>query len=180
MNFSLSLDLLIYGAMLIGFSVFTHRQVPDVGATTLIAALVGGVLSVFWGGLGLAGFRGRAGAIVTMADLAAVLFALAVKAWIAVNAGVQTLKLVALILTLLPIFAIGQLTNLRQAGHRSPANSETKATGSASERDSHPTKCSTNESEWIPLHLRLGPSGNPSLAGAACLEAGGNSHDQRE
>jgi len=135
MDINLSLDLVLYGVMLIGFSALASRKVLDVGDATLITSLVGGVISVFWGVRGLLGFRVRAGATVTLAVMAVLLLALTVNAWLAVGAGVETLKLASMILTVLLVFAIGQLANFMQAGRRSPAISETNAAGVSSERD---------------------------------------------
>jgi hypothetical protein len=134
MDMNLSLDLLLYGVMLIGFSELALHQVPDLVGVMPIAGLVGGVLSLFWGVRGLLGFRGSAGATVTLAVLAVVLLALAVNAWLGVGAGVEISKLVATILTVLVVFAVGQLANFTRSGRRPPPNPETNDAGAASER----------------------------------------------
>lgn len=116
MNFSLSLDLLLYGLMLVGLSLVAHRIAPDFAGTTLTIGVAGGVFTMLWGVLGLRGFRQRAWPIVTLTIVAVLLLVQAVKAWLALRAGGEALKPVAVILSVLVMFAIGQLMNLAQSG----------------------------------------------------------------
>lgn len=50
MNFSLSLDLVLYGLMLGGLSVVAHRAAPDFAGVTLATGLAGGTLTMLWPG----------------------------------------------------------------------------------------------------------------------------------
>ena len=116
MNVSLSLDLLLYGLMVVGLNLVAHRIAPDFAGATLTLVIAGGLFIMFWGVLGLRGFRRRAWPIGTVLIVAVLLLVQAVKAWFAMQAGVVGLKPVAAILFLLLVLAIGQLVNLAQSG----------------------------------------------------------------
>jgi len=118
MNVNLDFDLLLYGVMLAGFGVVAHRLVPDFGYATLITGIAGGVLVVFWGVLGLRGFRRRIWPIGTLVVLDIMLLVQSVIVWRAIKGGVVVLKPVALISTLLLAFGIGQLLNFLQECRR--------------------------------------------------------------
>lgn len=118
MNVNLHFDLLLYGVMLAGLGVLAHRLAPDSGYATLITGITGGVLVVFWGVLGLRGFHRRIWPIGTLIVLDMVLLVQAITAWLAIKNGTEALKPVALILTLLLAFGIGQLVNLLQGRSR--------------------------------------------------------------
>lgn len=112
MNVNLDLDLLLYGVMLVAFGVLAYWLAPEFGYAILITGIAGGVLAAFWGVLGLWRFRRRIWPIGTLIVLDIVLLVQAVNAWLAIKEGNAALKPVALILTLLLAFGIGQLVNL--------------------------------------------------------------------
>ena len=114
MKTSLSADLLLYGVMLLGLSMLAHHLSPHGVATTLWVGITGGASSALLGVLGLCGYTVRRWAIAAMAILSIVLLAQAVIGWLAVKAGVEAAKSGALILSLLLVFAVGQLVNLIQ------------------------------------------------------------------
>lgn len=114
MKTSLAVDLVLYGAMLVGLSILAHRLSPHGVTTTLWVGITGGASSVLLGGLGLRGYPVRRWAIGAMAILSIVLLAQTVFGWLAVKAGVESAKSAALILTVLSVFAVGQLVNLIQ------------------------------------------------------------------
>jgi len=118
MNVSLDFDLLLYGVMLVGLGVLAHRLAPDFGTATMITGIAGGVLAAFWGVLGLRGFRQRIWPIGTLVVLDIVLLVQAITAWLAIKGGTEAVKPVALILTLLLAFGIGQLVNFLQGSNR--------------------------------------------------------------
>jgi hypothetical protein len=118
MNRGLDVDLILYGVMVAGLGVVAHRSAPDAGYSVLIAGIVGGVAAVFWGVLGLRGFRRRIWPISTLMIVDLVLLVQAVRAWLAVNEGQDAFKLVAAILTLLLVLGIGQLVNFMQGRNR--------------------------------------------------------------
>jgi len=141
MNVVLSLDLILYGLILAGLSVLAHCLAPDLVHTTLITGVAGGVLTSLWGVLGLRGFRRRVLPTVTLGVLAVVLLAQTVNAWSAMKTGVPAAKPVAVILTVLAVFAIGQLVNLVQAGRRPQAisrkDADSENSGVPAEGDHH-------------------------------------------
>jgi hypothetical protein len=100
MNTSLSVDLLLYGGMLLGLSLIAHHLSPHCAATTLWVGLAGGVLSALLGVLGLRGYPVRRWAIVAMTVLALVLLVQAVIVWLAPTEAVEAVKPASLILTL--------------------------------------------------------------------------------
>ncbi len=108
---NLDFDLLIFGTAVAAMGVLAHRLAPDFGDATLIAGIAGGALAVFWGVLGLRGFRRRIWPIATLTILNLVLLAQAVRAWMTVKGGTDALKPVALILTMMLAFGIVQLLN---------------------------------------------------------------------
>jgi len=114
MSTSLSVDLLLYGVLLIGLSTFAHRLSPQAAPTTLWVGIAGGLLTALLGVLGLRGYALRRWAIVVVAVLSIVLLAQAVTGWLSVKAGVEAANQAALILTVLWGFAVGQLMNLVQ------------------------------------------------------------------
>lgn len=118
MKVNLDFDLLLYGVMLASLGVLAQRLAPDLGFATLITGVTGGVLAVFWGVLGLRGYRRRIWPIGTLIVLDIVLLVQAIKAWLAIKNGTEALKPVALILTLLLAFGIGQLVNFLQGRSR--------------------------------------------------------------
>jgi len=124
MNTSLSVDLLLYGGMLFGLSILAHHLSPHVVATTLWVSIVGGTLCALFGVFGLRGYHVRRWAIGAMAILSIVLLAQTVFGWLAVKAGVEAAKSAALILTVLWVFAIGQLVNLIQNKSSLPFNDD--------------------------------------------------------
>src|SRR5688572_29162693 len=112
MNKSLSVDLILYGGILLGLSILVHHFYPNAAATTLWIGIGGGALSALLGVLGLRGYPVRRWSIAAMIILSIVLFAQAVASWLASKPGVKDAKSGALILTLLSVFAVGQLVNL--------------------------------------------------------------------
>jgi hypothetical protein len=118
MNVNLDFDLILYGVILVGLGVFAHQSAPDAGHAVLITGIAGGSASVFWGVLGLRGFRRRIWPISTLLVVAVVLLMQAVRAWLQIKDGNETYKLVAVSLTLLFVFDIGQLVNFLQERNR--------------------------------------------------------------
>jgi hypothetical protein len=118
MNVSLDFDLVLYGMMLAALGVLAHWLAPDHGHAALMTGIAGGVLAAFWGVLGLRGFRRRIWPVGTLIVLDMVLLVQAIKAWLAIKNGTEALKPVALILTLLLTFGIGQLVNFLQGRSR--------------------------------------------------------------
>jgi hypothetical protein len=126
MNKSLSVDLLLYGGMLIGLSILAHHLFPNGVATTLWIDIAGGATSVLLGGLGLRGYSVRRWAIGVMVILSIVLLAQTVSGWLAVKAGVEAAKSAAMIPSLLFVFGIGQLANLIQNRSGLPFSADKK------------------------------------------------------
>jgi hypothetical protein len=118
MNANLDFDLLLYGMMLAGFGVLAHRLAPDCGNGILIAGIAGGLASVFWGVLGLRGFRRRIWPVSTLIVVDILVLIQAVRAWLEIKGGNDAFKPVAMILTLLLAFGIGQMVNFLQEGRR--------------------------------------------------------------
>lgn len=87
MNVSFSLDLLLYGLMVIGLNWVAYRIAPDLAGVTLTLAVTGGFFIVFWGVLGMRGFRRRSWPIATLMIVAILLILESVKAWFAIKAG---------------------------------------------------------------------------------------------
>ena len=118
MNDNLDFDLLLYGVMLVGFGVIAHRLAPDFGNAILITGIAGGLASVLWGVLGLRGFRRRGWPISTLIVLVILLLIQTVGAWLKIKNENGAVKPVAMILTLLLAFGIGQLVNFLQECRR--------------------------------------------------------------
>jgi hypothetical protein len=118
MNVNLDFDLLLYGVMLTGFGVLGHRFAPDFSNAILITGIAGGLASVLWGVLGLRGFRRRIWPISTLIVGDIALLIQAVRAWLEIKSGNDAFKPVAMILTLLLAFGIGQLVNFLQERRR--------------------------------------------------------------
>jgi hypothetical protein len=114
MNVSLSVDLILYGAMLIGVGYFATRFPPEVGVVTTVTGFVGSILCLWWGILGLRGRRSRVGPIVTLLVLAVALLTLVIKQFVAIRAGMNTSKTLLLLEFVLLVFAVGQLINIFQ------------------------------------------------------------------
>ncbi len=114
MSTGLSVDLLLYGFMLLGLSIVAHHLFPHCALTTLPMGIAGGILSALLGVLGLRGHPVRRWAIVAMTILSLVLLVQVVSAWLAILEGVAAVQRVSLIPTLLWVFAVGQLVNLLQ------------------------------------------------------------------
>jgi hypothetical protein len=113
MKSSLSLDLVVYGVILVTLSVVAHLFRSEAQITPLWIGTAGGVLSTFTGALGLRGRIVRPWAIALMVILSVALLVPAVSGWLAVKAGGEIARC-ALIQTLLWVFAVGQLANLIQ------------------------------------------------------------------
>ncbi len=109
MKFSLDFELLLYGIMLVGLGAGAYWLVPDHGYTTVLTGVAAGVATSFWAVLGLLGFRKRRATIGTLGAVILALLVQAGSAWLAVKAGTTALKPVAVILTLLLGFGLGQL-----------------------------------------------------------------------
>ena len=114
MKTNLDFDLILYGVMLAGLGVLANWIAPDAGYWVLITGIAGGVAAVFWGVLGLRGFRRRICPISTLMVVDIVLLIQTVSAWLQVKGGKGVFKPVAGILTLLLGFGIGQLVNFMQ------------------------------------------------------------------
>lgn len=114
MNTDLDLDLVIYGLLLAGLGVLAQRLAPEFGTATLVIGLAGGVLIGLFGVLGLRRLRTprrRAGPVAMLSVVSIALMVQAIRAWLAVRAGVEAVKPVAVILTVLLVFGIGLLFN---------------------------------------------------------------------
>lgn len=118
MNINLDFDLLVYGVMLGTLGVLAHRLAPDFGYAILITGLAGGVLAVFWGVLGLRGFRRRIWPIATLIGVDIGLLVQAVKVWLAIKGGIESLQPAAMILTVLLVCGIAELISFVRAGWR--------------------------------------------------------------
>ena len=118
MNTNIDFDLLLYGVMLVVLSVVAHRSAPDPGHSVLITGIVGGVAAVVWGVLGLRGFRRRIWPISTLVIVVLLLLIQAVRGWLEVKAGNDAFQPVALILTLLMVFGIGQVVKFVRGNNR--------------------------------------------------------------
>lgn len=121
MKFSLSLDLLVYGVMLLGLSLVGHRLAPEFAGPLLVIGIGGGVLTAGWGVLGLRGICRRVWPIMTLTLIGLLLLVQAVKAWLALKDGAEGLKPVAVIISLLAFLAFGELLNLIQEGRHARA-----------------------------------------------------------
>jgi len=104
-----SFDLLVYGLMVVGLNLATHRIAPGFAGASLPLLVAVGALIMLMGVLGLLGFRRRAWPIVTLIMAAGLLLVQAAKAWFAVKSGVDGMKPAAVILSLLLFFAFMQL-----------------------------------------------------------------------
>ena len=124
MNKSLSVDSFLYGGMVLGLSILVHHFCPNAAATTLWFGIPGGALCALLGVLGLRGYPVRRWALATMTILSIVLVAQAIIGWLAVKAGVEAAKSAAMVLTLLWVFAVGQLANLIQNRSGLPFDAE--------------------------------------------------------
>lgn len=109
MKFSLDFELLLYGIMLVGLGAVACWLVPEHGFATGLTGVVAGVVTSFWAVLGLLGFRKRRATIGTLVAVNLALLVQAGSAWLAVTEGTAALKPVAVILTLLLGFGLGQL-----------------------------------------------------------------------
>ncbi len=112
MNESVDVDLLIFGILLVGLGVVAHRLAPESGGVTLIIGITGGAASVTCGVLRLRRLCRRIWPIGTLAAVVVALSVQVIRAWLKVNAGTNELKPVAVILTVLLVFGIGQLVNV--------------------------------------------------------------------
>jgi hypothetical protein len=114
MKTDLDLDLVIYGVLLAALGVLAQRLVPELGWATLVTGTVGGVVIGLNGVIGWCGLRTprrRVWTVITLSVVSIALLVQAVRAWLAVRAGVAAVKPVAVILTVLLVFGIGQLFN---------------------------------------------------------------------
>lgn len=114
MSTSLSVDLVLYAFMLVGLSILAHHTFPHCDAATLWVGIAGGVLAALLGVFGLRGYPLRRWAIAAITVLSLVLLVQAVSTWLAMKAGVESVKPASLIPTLVCVFAVGQLVNLIQ------------------------------------------------------------------
>ena len=112
--------------MLLGLSILAQRFVPHAAAMTLWVGIVGAVLCALLGVLGLCRYPVRRWAILTMTILSIVLLPQTVIGWLAVKAGVEAAKSAAMVLTILWVFAVGQLVNLIQNRNGLAHNADTK------------------------------------------------------
>lgn len=114
MNTSLSVDLILYSAVLTALSLVADRLDHDRNILILSAKLAGAVLCLAWGIAGLRGLHQKRGPIILLAVLASLLLFPTTMAWHEVTKGVETAKLQAVIHTVLFGMAFGQLMNFFQ------------------------------------------------------------------
>jgi hypothetical protein len=107
-----SVDVLVYGLMVVGLNLVAHRINPAFAVATLPFLVSIGVLIMLTGVLGLRGFRRRSWPIGTITVAAGLHLVQAARAWFAVKSGVDGMKPVAVIFSLLLFFAIMQLVTL--------------------------------------------------------------------
>lgn len=114
MKLDIDLDQVIYGVLLVGLGLLAHGLAPELGWATLVTGSVGGVLIGLDGVLGLRGLRTpqrRVCPVILLAIVSITLMVEAVLAWQAVRAGTDAARPVAVILTVLLVFGLGQLLN---------------------------------------------------------------------
>jgi len=93
-------------------------ECPEVVCHDLAYGDYSGAAAMFWGVLGLRGFRRRIWPVGTLVILVMALLIQAVRAWLKVKDGNEAFKLVAAILTLLCAFGVGQLVNFLKEDQR--------------------------------------------------------------
>jgi len=116
MNTDLDFDLVLYGGILLGVGALAHRIAPGVEHAVLISGVGGGAAAMFWGVLGLRGFRRRIWPISTLIVLDLVLLVGAGGAWLQMKNGNEGLKKLAVILTVLLVLGMGQLAGYLREG----------------------------------------------------------------
>lgn len=130
-----SIDLLVYGLMVVGLNLVAHRIAPGFAGATLILLIAVGVLIMLLSVLGLRGFRRRSWPIVTLIVAAGLLLVLAARAWFAVKSGVDGMKPVAAILSLLLLFAVMQLVTFARPERHLPDRSGKRVESVANDDD---------------------------------------------
>lgn len=112
MTVNQSVELMVYGLAVLGLNLVVHRMAPDSAGGTLIPLVAGGGLITVLGAAGLRGASRRSWALATLGVVAGLLLVRGVRAWFAVQAGVDEMKLVAGIFSLLLFFGMTQLQSL--------------------------------------------------------------------
>jgi len=113
LSLELVIDLVLCGVSLAGLSLLAQHLQPDFPRVTLFTGLVGGGLCVLWGVLGGRTARVRVGAMVTLAAVVCVLVHQAVQSWEASAGGASNARMVAALMTVLVVFCVGMLANLK-------------------------------------------------------------------
>lgn len=112
MNKELSVDLLLYAAILAALSFAAHRFSPHYVTSIIPVGIGGAVLSAILGALGLLGRPVRRGAIVVMTALSLALLAQAAVVWTAIYKSDAGVKPASHIPTMLWLFSVGLVVNL--------------------------------------------------------------------
>jgi hypothetical protein len=134
MKKSVSSLLLGYGGLMAVFGLLTQRYAPGFAPPALLAGVVGGGLSVFWGALGFIGRSRRGWAIATLAVTGFVLLTQAVTHWMPAGDPKPGTRTLAWLATVMLLATLGTLLVVAHAG--APAPSPGRG-GSGSEAPEH-------------------------------------------
>lgn len=121
MNFNLSLDLVVYGLVLIGLSFVAKYLEPKLAGASLVVGITGGALCSICGICGLRGFGKRFYPIGMLLLLAIFLGAQAVVAWLK-KASEQSDERLAIIFIIATVLTAGQLINILKGENRNPTD----------------------------------------------------------
>lgn len=140
MNVSQSLDLVLYGLMVVGLNWLAQGLAPGFTGPTSSLTTASGLILLLLGVLGFGGLRRRWWPAVILSFIAILLSVQSARVWFALRNGADELKPVALIFFLLLFFAVGQLMNFAQAGRDlrpKPGQRKPKRTSNASAKVQH-------------------------------------------
>jgi hypothetical protein len=116
MSQKIGFQLALYSLLLAGGSYFVHQLAPAQAQAAFVTGLAGGALCLVWAILALAGSRGKALPILTLAPVCFVLLSQAVMGWSSGNQGAPASTAVAALNTGLLVLSLGMLMRIAYAG----------------------------------------------------------------
>lgn len=111
MSVNQSLDLFVYGLVIIGLNVVAYQMGPDFAGGTVVPMVALGIVLMLLGWAGLRGTPRVSWSLTALLLVTALLLAQTARAWWAVKSGVPGMKPMAAIFSLLLLFAILQLVD---------------------------------------------------------------------